>query len=225
MRSAHLLEILLVYCEEHLTMGISRTLSLLVQGLRLAMDDLDHRFGQEMKESILNCIELVGRYIDPVTYISIILPRVVGNSDSTTFCEGGVHSNASRAANATCLAALMKGSLLGQLKPHLCGLITTLCSLSCVKRNLESSGLTNEYINCLVVILEKFTEEGTQMVPLREFFQMSEKESQLLSLLQSCSDCLASHCESAVVPFGSEFRSRIQKGRESIKQILVAIEL
>jgi hypothetical protein len=209
-RAAHLLQMLLVYCEEHLTMDISRTLSLLVQGLRNAMDDVDHRFRKEMEQSILDCIELVGRYVNPDTYISIILPRVVGNSDSaTSFAEGGVHSFSSRIVHTACLTALIKGSPAEQMVPHLCELMKTLCSPPCFTSNIRGSALDDELMFCVIVLVEKFTRESTLILPLKVFLQNTERASQLVNALQSCSSCLESRHECL----------KIQQGRESLQHL------
>lgn len=209
-QAAHLLQMLLVYCEEHLTMDISRTLSLLVHGLRNAMDDVDHRFRKEMEDSILDCIELVGRYVNPDTYISIILPRVIGSSDSaTSFAEGGIHSNSSRVAHAACLTALIKGSLAEQLVPYLCELLKTLCSPVCFTNSIKNSALTDEFMFCLMVLIEKFTKERILIDPLKVFLQKPEKASQLVSVLQSCSHYLQSGRECL----------NIQQGRESLQRL------
>ena len=100
-RSSNLLQILVIYCEEHLTMDISQTLTLIAHAVKLAMSEPDDKEHRSLKESILNASKLIGRYVDPETYIPFLLPCVCGQVDSgTTFAEGGIHFEMSKASYA-----------------------------------------------------------------------------------------------------------------------------
>ena len=118
-RSSNLLQVLVIYCEEHLTMDISQTLTLIAQAVKLAMSEPDDKDCRSLLGSILNATKLIGRYVDPETYVPFLLPRVCGQVESgTTFAEGGIHSEMSKASFASVLAAMIQGSLPVRLEPH-----------------------------------------------------------------------------------------------------------
>ena len=74
-------------------------------------------------------LELMGRYIDPKTYLKILLPRVIGDvASATSFSDGGTHSESSCVANAIALSSMMKGTLPKVLLPHSFTLIPALSS-------------------------------------------------------------------------------------------------
>lgn len=118
-RSAKLLQTLVIYCEEHLTMDFAQTLMLLIQAIKLVSSEQIDRESSSLMKAILDAITLIGRYIDPNTYIPFLLPRATGKIDSeNTYAEGGVDSEATKTANASALAAMIKGSLPSRLLPH-----------------------------------------------------------------------------------------------------------
>jgi hypothetical protein len=129
-----LLETLVVYCEEHLTMDFSVTLSKITKGLitsrkeeqedAVEADCRGHRGRQQkcksMSHQILRVLELMGRYVDPGVYLPLLAPRIRGDaSDGTSFSDTGGHSESSRAAHTAALAALLEGSRLKQWLPLL----------------------------------------------------------------------------------------------------------
>jgi len=221
-RSVELLEILVVYCEEHLTMDFYLTLPLLVQGLRLAREDEDRRFGGEMEQRLLKVLELIGRYVDPETYIPITLPRVIGDNDSaTSFAEGGAHSESSRAAYAASLAALMNGSLLKQLTPHLCCLIAAMSSPSCIGKFVGSVA-RKECVNALAVLLEGACEPKS-VPPLKILVQKSERARELLFVLTTCSNTLAID-DGRDDTQNEDSSSTIRRGKMAVKKMIELVE-
>ena len=124
--SAKLVVILSIYCEEHLTMDFHQTCSSIVKAIRGTLNDEDKRC--EFQRELEHILEIMGRYVDPETYIPLLLPRTLGDSKSvTTFSDGGVHSLQSRIANSIALRAMMKGSLPHRLIPHLFHLVPQIC--------------------------------------------------------------------------------------------------
>lgn len=111
LRSANLLHILVIYCEEHLTMDINNTLFEVVKALQSCIkeDDKESNCLQQVLEDILKS---VGRYVDPCTYVRLLLPRI--NNDvktRTSFSEGGVDSELFSIVNTKALGCLIQGSL------------------------------------------------------------------------------------------------------------------
>ncbi|GMH58956.1 hypothetical protein TL16_g02727 [Triparma laevis f. inornata] len=124
-RSANLLLILAVYCEEHLTMDFHATLPLCVKALRNSIND--GKTSKELTEHMKTVLEVMGRFVDPETYVPLLLPRVTGEGDGTSSAEGGVHSEESRRVNAVALGSLMRGSLTRQLTAHVKAIVLGIC--------------------------------------------------------------------------------------------------
>lgn len=124
--SAKLVLIMSIYCEEHLTMDFHKTCFSIVKAIRVTIRDGNNRW--TFQRELEHILEIMGRYVDPATYIPLLLPRALGDSKSaTTFSDGGVHSAQSRIANSIALRAMMKGSLSHRLIPHVFDLIPQIC--------------------------------------------------------------------------------------------------
>jgi hypothetical protein len=111
MQSAKLLHILVIYCEEHLTMDFSKTLNALVKALQLCIseNDKDSKYFQQVLEDIFKSI---GRYVDPNTYLRIILPRFANDAKyDSTLSDGGIHSKGMCIIMTKALGHLIQGSL------------------------------------------------------------------------------------------------------------------
>mmetsp|Transcript_8008 Transcript_8008/g.15970 ORF Transcript_8008/g.15970 Transcript_8008/m.15970 type:complete len:1121 (-) Transcript_8008:54-3416(-) len=124
-RSADLLLILTVYCEEHLTMDFHATLPLTVKALRNSITE--GKTSASLTSKIRTILELMGRYVDPETYVPLLLPRVTGEGDGTSASEGGAHSEESRRINSVALGEMMKGSLTRQITPHVKAVVMGIC--------------------------------------------------------------------------------------------------
>lgn len=78
-KSARLLKLIVVLCEEHLTMDVNVLLPSLIKALRFARQDQD----LVLQEALIELFELLGRYLLPDIYIFFILPRLRGDVDVT----------------------------------------------------------------------------------------------------------------------------------------------
>eukprot|EP01041_Mallomonas_annulata_P011277 gene11277-23590_t len=76
-KSAQLLKIVIVLCEEHLTMEAYNFLPTLVKAVNFAKDDID----EDLYTHLMEICELTGRYMIPDTFIHYILPRLRGDID------------------------------------------------------------------------------------------------------------------------------------------------
>ncbi|CBN78894.1 conserved unknown protein [Ectocarpus siliculosus] len=106
LQSALLFRTLVVYCEEHLTVETHKLIPHLQRALRLATNEKDHL----LEDIILDCCELVGRYVVPESYLPHMLSRIKE--------EPEVDPTGSRATLLSILWKFMEGALPKVLVPH-----------------------------------------------------------------------------------------------------------
>ena len=155
-RCCELLIILIVYCEEHLTMDFHETFQLLIKALEYARNDDDENARERLLVSFGQIFELIGRFVDPDTYVPMALARL-GNGDAnviTTSSEDGFHSANTKAAYAFALKALQKGSKWKRLAKHCANIIVTLCSNECISLCVGTI-VKLECMSALICIIER----------------------------------------------------------------------
>jgi hypothetical protein len=118
LKSAQLLKMLVVLCEEHLTMEAHTLFPSFIKAMKFAHDDKDTVLYTTLQE----LFELLGRYIQPEVYIYYILPRLRGDADVVAF---GVDTP-TRVVAMDFLQALLTGSKPSMIVPYLDELVTTL---------------------------------------------------------------------------------------------------
>ena len=118
LKSANLLKMLVVLCEEHLTMEAHTLFPAFIKALKFAYDDKD----TVLYGTLLELYELLGRYISPEVYVYYVLPRLRGDVDVVQF---GVDT-ATRVVVIEFLQALVTGSKSTLIVPHFDELVTTL---------------------------------------------------------------------------------------------------
>ena len=190
LQSASLLKVLIVYCEEHLTMDFHQTLPLIVKALQLAREEQEKDKQSTLAHMLSDVLELIGRYVDPDAYIPLILPRILGDPKSaTTYSEGGFHSEASRSAYAVALEAMLRGALAKRLLSHILKLLPA----------LSSGGAIGEYVGtrakldtlrALVVLLERIKGKAISGA-LTAHYQETGRLSNLKEVLSSCRSALS----------------------------------
>ena len=118
LKSAQLLKVLIVLCEEHITQEVYILLPAFIKALKFAYDDKDI----QLFYILLEVYELFGRYILPEIYIYYILPRLRGDKDIIQF---GI-DNETRIIVIIFLQSLLQGSKNGLIIQHFDELISTL---------------------------------------------------------------------------------------------------
>lgn len=111
LQSAKLLHILVIYCEEHLTMDINNTLFGIIKALQSCMNE-DDKESLCLLQVLEDILKSVGRYVDPCTYVRLLLPRINNDMNTgTTVFEGGTVSELFCLVNTKALGCLIQGSL------------------------------------------------------------------------------------------------------------------
>lgn len=118
LKSARLLKMVVVSCEEHLTMEANTLFPAFIKALRFAREDKD----DELKKVLLEVLELFGRYVVPEVSVFYILPRLRGDVEVVQF---GVDSE-TRIAVMEMLRALLEGARPQLVTPHFAELVATL---------------------------------------------------------------------------------------------------
>ena len=153
-RSADLIISLIVYCEEHLTMDFHDTILKVVKALGMSLSE--GKTSASLTTKIELILELMGRFVDPDTYVPLLLPRIVGDKESaTSFSEGGAHTEEGQKVCAAAFSSLMKGTLTRQLTPHVKSIVTSLCESSDCLTSDVSTDSRIVFCRCLNTMLGK----------------------------------------------------------------------
>ena len=156
-KSAKVLCTVIVYCEDSLTTEFDQIFSSTLKALITEIRDVEGE-KQEQFSNILNSLELIfqlmGRFVNPKTYLPFLVPRIRGDNDSgTTYAEGGSHSISSRLASVIALQALMQGTLPQVLEQSSCEIIDMLTSESCTGEYIGSK-FKQKCIETLVLFIK-----------------------------------------------------------------------
>jgi len=153
-KSAQLLKMLVILCEEHLTMEAHTLFPAFIKALKFAHDDKD----TALKGVLTELFELLGRYILPEVYVYYILPRLRGDAEVVAF---GVDAT-TRIVVMEFLAALLSGSKPTIIVPHLDELVTTLTDPFVVP--LDSPQLQSAATSLLLGIFTAVRGKGTKVI-------------------------------------------------------------
>ena len=80
-RSAELLLILTVYCEEHLVKDFQHTLTSISKAINVEKSSQDVNDHWKILEKIQQVLCLMGKYIDPAVFLPLICPRICSSDN------------------------------------------------------------------------------------------------------------------------------------------------
>jgi hypothetical protein len=152
LKSANLLKLIIVLCEEQLTMEASSLLPLLIKALKFAREDND----QVLVTTLLEVFELLGRYLLPELYVFYLLPRLRG--DNPELYSSGLDSEM-KITILLFLNALLSGSKGKEIIPYLNDIINTITDSFVIP--FDSLICRSHSLDIIVTILSKFTDETT----------------------------------------------------------------
>jgi hypothetical protein len=154
LKSANLLKMLVVLCEEHLTVEAHTLFPSFVKALKFAKDDKD----PALYTSLLELFELLGRYVLPEVYVYFVLPRLRGDPEVVQF---GVDSD-TRVVVMDFLQALLTGSKPSMVVPHFAELVATLTDPFVVP--FDSPALQAASAKLLLALCGALRGKGTKVV-------------------------------------------------------------
>lgn len=186
-RSADLLLILTVYCEEHLTKDFQHTINAIAKAIEIETKAESESAHLQILDTICQVVRLMSKYIDPAAYIPLVSPRILGDSSSSTsYADDGSHSEKSRHSHVIILSSLIQGAPLHRLVPYWQKMVSLLenCIGVYVGSTIQSSAL-NALSNLTDKILCK-NDMNVLITYLRETGRVSETRSALVA----CQDIL-----------------------------------
>ncbi len=132
-RSAELLLVLTVYCEEHMTKDFSRTIASVARAIGVELSSRGEGDAMGKLDPMRRVLRLMGKYVDPEAYLPLLCPRISSDSSSgTSDSEDGCHSESARRNHAIVLSSLIGGSPPGKLAPHWSALANLLSGADCI---------------------------------------------------------------------------------------------
>jgi hypothetical protein len=145
MQSTKLLRILVVYCEEHLTMDIQKTIIGIVKVFNKTLLEPDYKEKGQLEDTLKEVLTLIGRFVDPNIYCNVILRRAVNSSSEID----SLVSSPTFFVYMIALRYLIRGSLPKRVLSCFFILFSTLTSDTV----LENFSMRTRY-ECLVTLLE-----------------------------------------------------------------------
>lgn len=132
-RSALLLLILTVYCEEHLTKDFQLTIASIAKAISVEKSSKSENDHLGILEVIQQVLRLMAKYIEPDSYLPLLCPRILGDTSSATSnSEDGCHSERSRSIHAAILKSLIEGASWRRLLLHWISLASLLTDTNCI---------------------------------------------------------------------------------------------
>jgi hypothetical protein len=153
LKSANLLKMVTVLCEEYLTMEMHRLLPSYIKALQYARDDGD----KELEAVLCEVFELAGRYTAPDSYVHYILPRLRGDVEVTQFNMDA----ASRCCVIDVLKCFVDGSKNSLIPPYLSEIIDVIVDPFVI--DPTSNSLHGSALGLLAMVLTKVQGRGLAM--------------------------------------------------------------
>lgn len=204
-RSAELLLTLIVYCEERLTKDFQHTLNSIAKVVEMERTSQREHDHLKILDTICEILQLASKYVDPLAYLPLMLPRIVGDTSSaTTNSEDGTVSERTRCSYVTILVSLIKGSSLHRLLSHWQHLATLFTSTNCIG-SFVGTQIRAESLNALSVLIGKVSNEKDVIIfvsYLTDIGETLKARSTLLvcnEALLNCDEKLATECSDKIV--------------------------
>jgi len=153
MKSANLLKMVTVLCEEYLTMEMHKLLPSYIKALQYARDDGD----KELEAVLCEVYELAGRYTAPDSYIHYILPRLCGDVEVTQF---GIDAT-TRCCVIDVLKCFVDGSKNSLIPPYLSEIVDAIVDPYVIDPTSEL--LHGSALRLMVMVLSKVQGKGLAM--------------------------------------------------------------
>lgn len=146
-KSAQLLKVVIVFCEEHLTMEFYELLPALAKAVVFSKEDND----KTLLRLLLEICELLGRYIVPETFVHYILPRLRGDKEVVQYNTDA----AFRMTVMEVFGALLDGARPSLFPPFFKESVDVLTDPYIIDR--ESPNLQSAAMSVLAVMLKSMT--------------------------------------------------------------------
>jgi hypothetical protein len=170
LKSANLMKMVIILCEEHLTMEAHTLLPALIKALRFARDDQDI----ELQTSLMEVYELMGRYVLPEIYLYYILPRLRGDPDVVAF---GL-DNETRITVMIFLQCFLSGSKANQIIPFFDDLVNTLTN-GMLFNFVDSQKLSSAIVDIMDILVQTTMQDKGGQNVIEAFYMTTGRLSSL----------------------------------------------
>ena len=224
-RSAELLLILTVYCEEHLTKDFQHTLKSIAKAISVEKSSSQAGNSTVILDTINKVLRLMATYVDPSAYLPLVCPRVCGdNASATSNSEDGSHSERTRSNYAIILSSLIEGTPLHRLLPHWIRLASLLSNCDCIG-SFVGTQARHDSLTALIAHIEKVSSQGDVERFISYFADkgnMAEFQSVLSSSAQALTDLFptdTADCTDAAI---RDDAKKVQECLASIEKLKIA---
>lgn len=170
LRSAELLLILTVFCEEHLTKDLHRTINNLAKAIDIELASYHEHDHLKVIDQIEQVLCLLAKFVDPYTYLKLVHPRIMEDSQRSYV---------------VILLSLIKGASFGRLCPHWVELLSLVSSPKCIG-GFAGSKVRLQALKALRSLCVRATDKNLAL--LADHFKNSRKD--LNKALASCIDAV-----------------------------------
>ena len=183
MRSAELLLVLSVYCEEHLTKDFQHTINSIAKAIDVEKASQGENDHLKILDKIQQVLRLMAKYVDPATYLPLLCPRISGDDSSAT-------SNSS--SYATILSSLINGAPVHGLLPHWLTLASLLSGANCIGPFAGTQTRTESLNALLTLIVRVMSKDDDMNSFISHFADMTtgEQRATFRPVLSSCIESL-----------------------------------
>ena len=188
-RSAELLLILVVYCEEHLTKDFQHSIKAVAKAIEVEKMSAFENDRMRIMEKIHQILLLMAKYVDPTAYLPLVCPRISGdNSSATSNAEDGSHSEKARSSFAIILSSLVKSAPLHRIIPHVAALSSLLTSTNCIGPYAGTQTMA-ESLNAFLILIGRVV-SGRDMKVFITHLGCTCNQSKVRSVLLTCKEDL-----------------------------------
>ena len=224
-RSAELLLILTVYCEEHLTKDFQHTLKSIAKAISVEKSSSQAGNSTVILDTIKKVLRLMATYVDPSAYLPLVCPRVCGdNASATSNSEDGSHSERTRSNYAIILSSLIEGTPLFRLLPHWIRLASLLSNYDCIG-SFVGTQARHDSLTALIAHIEKVSSQG-DVEGFISYFADKGNMAELQSVLSSSAQALTDLCSTGTADSTDAAKrddaKKVQKCLASIEKIKIA---
>ena len=182
-RSADLLLIMTVYCEEHLTKDFQHTISSIAKAIELETRNENESAYLNTLESISEVVCLMSKYVNPAVYLPLFAPIIFGDSTSgTSYAEDGAHSEKTRYSHLIILSSLVQGAPLHRLIPYWQKMLTLVANDDCIGP-FAGSKVHEASLKALSILVNR-VQDGDNMNRLVNYLHETGNASKTVAELQ-----------------------------------------
>ena len=199
LRSAELLLILTVFCEEHLTKDLHSTLNNFVKAIDIELTSRHEHGHLNILERIEQVLCLIAKYVEPVSFLKLLQSRILDSSPtprSVLFI----------------LSSLIKGAPIHRLIPHWLDILSLVSSPNCIGP-FSGSQVKIEGLTALINLFNRLDGDSNVLLFLSHFENSRDESNQALT---SCACALEGVTAEQALTLTRECLTKLESLRAAI---------